>query len=434
MSAKINIQETVRDGSIRSINYFTGRLLTASDLSREKLATRESDWRLGRALGEGVAYGLEVSIAEKGAPPTQVGEVQKTPALHIEPGLAINRAGQTLALRDAIDLQLVKPTVPATAGASIFGQCNPIQSGVYVAGKGVYLLTMLPAEGREGRAPATGLGNATAPCNTDTILEAVQFRHIHITSFFDDGELKEPDLLRNRVAYRCFGVQEMNDFVTNPFDPSPLRYRLIDQLRDEKAISNCDVPLAIFYWTDSGGIEFVDLWAVRRRLTKRATSQDWSPLADDLRLTEGEAMFLQFQEQVDELFIRNPAQAAFVAKQNFSYLPPAGIIPEMIGAGRNGFEYRTLFSGLSYREPVFIEGARVEQLVRRAMRFTPMDLASGEMFWLYRIRENRQSIDRGGANTPQSYLIFVSGHLPFFGEARFNVARWDYSNYSSVLD
>ena len=429
MSAKINIQETVRDGSIRSINYFTGRLLTASDLSREKLATRESDWRLGRALGEGVAYGLEVSIAEKGAPPTQVGEVQKTPALHIEPGLAINRAGQTLALRDAIDLQLVKPTVPATAGASIFGQCNPIQSGVYVAGKGVYLLTMLPAEGREGRAPATGLGNATAPCNTDTILEAVQFRHIHITSFFDDGELKEPDLLRNRVAYRCFGVQEMNDFVTNPFDPSPLRYRLIDQLRDEKAISNCDVPLAIFYWTDSGGIEFVDLWAVRRRLTKRATSQDLSPLADDLRLTEGEAMFFQFQEQLEVLRASQASVQSLIATRYFRYLPPIGFLILTDGSANNSFDYQRFFNDVTHREPLFIEGAKVESLIHQAMGFKPINLTTSEMLWLYYVRENMKAVNNRTSDQPQSYMIFTNGHIPFQGRAHYDLARWGYSNY-----
>jgi hypothetical protein len=350
--------------------------------------------------------------------------------LRIEPGLAVNRSGQALALRDPIDLQLVKPTTPISAGAGIFGECQPVQSGTYVAGKGVYLLTIMPAEGREGRAPASGLGNGAAPCNTDTILEAVKFRHIHLNAFLNDGELDNQNLLRNRVAYRCFGVKEMNAFLANPFGPLAQRYGLIDQLREEKTIGNCDVPLAIFYWTDSGGVEFVDMWAARRRLTKRTVSVDWAPLVDDLRGSEGEAMFLQFQEQVGELFSRNPVQTSFVANQNFRYLPPVGIIPEVLGTRRNGFDYRTFFTGVTYREPVYIEGARVEPLIRQAVRYTALDLTSGEMLWLHYVRENRQAIDRGKTNAPQSYLIFSSGHAPFFGEARFDVARWNYSNYA----
>lgn len=382
MSAKINIQAPVLDGGIRSVNYFTGRLLTANDLTREKLAHREVDWRLGRALGEGVAYGLVVSIVEKGALPTNTVEAQKTPVLRIEPGLAVNRSGQTLALRDPIDLQLVKPTTPVSAGAGIFEECKPVQSGTYVAGKGGYLLTIMPAEGREGRAPVTGLGNGAAPCNTDTILEAVKFRRININSFFNDGDLDNQNLLRNRVAYRCFGLREMKDFLANPFGQPLQRYGLIDQLREEKTISNCDVPLAIFYWTDTGGVEFVDLWAVRRRLTKRAVSVDWSPLVDDMRASEGEAMFLQFQNQINEMFMGNAAKAAFMATSSFRYLPPVGVIPEVVGATGYDPKRPIFFSGMTYREPVFIEGARVEPLIRQAIRYTPVNLTDGEMFWI----------------------------------------------------
>src|SRR5262245_35099185 len=117
MSAKIGIQEPVLDSALRSINYFTGRLLTANDLNREKLAQHEADWRLGRAIGDGVAYGLEVSIAPESQP--------SAPVLRIEPGLAVNCSGQTLALRNPVELQLVKPIVTGVGNASIFGECQP---------------------------------------------------------------------------------------------------------------------------------------------------------------------------------------------------------------------------------------------------------------------------------------------------------------------
>lgn len=423
--AATQLQHPVLDNGLSAPNFFTGRLLTAHDLTRERVANREIDRRLGRALGAGVAYGLEVSVA----PTSNLA----APTLQITPGLAVNRLGQTLQLHAAIDLALVRTTSAATNGAGFFSECQPLQTGTYVAGQGVYLLTIAPAESREGRAPTSGLGNEAAACNTDTIVETVQFRLLQLNSFLNQGELSDENLLRNRVAYRCFGVTELNAFTSNPFGPPVERYGLLDELRDT-LLTDCDVPLALIYWTLSGGIEFVDMWAVRRRLTQRALADPWSPLLDDRRASEGEAMFLQFQGQMDDLFSNSVGSPSLVVATNFRYLPPVGVIPEAFGAARNGFPYQTFFAGVTYRAPVFIEGARIEPLMRQALRYTPLDLTSGEMLWLYRVRENRQTINRGGANTPQSYLIFASGHLPFWGEARFDVARWDYSNYSSVLD
>jgi hypothetical protein len=85
---------------------------------------------------------------------------------------------------------------------------------------------------------------------------------------------------------------------------------------------------------------------------------------------------------------------------------------------------------VTYREPVFIEGAKVELLFRNSLSCKPIDLTSGEMIWLYRVRENMQLIDQGGANLPQPCMIFASGYVPFIGDAQFDLSRWDYSNYS----
>src|SRR5262245_63427486 len=98
MATQIKLQEPILDSGISSINYFTGRLLTASDLSREKAANREADRRLGRALGEGVAYGLEV----RPSPESKI----DTPVLQIEPGLSVNREEHSLLLRQPAELML----------------------------------------------------------------------------------------------------------------------------------------------------------------------------------------------------------------------------------------------------------------------------------------------------------------------------------------
>ncbi len=65
MDSQISLQQPILDGGIRSINFFNGRLLSARDLTREQSANREADRRLGQAIGEGIAYGLEVSKVER---------------------------------------------------------------------------------------------------------------------------------------------------------------------------------------------------------------------------------------------------------------------------------------------------------------------------------------------------------------------------------
>src|SRR2546423_9301844 len=88
--SRIDLQQPVLDGGIRSINFFNGRLLSARDLTREQTATREADRRLGQAVGDGIAYGLEVSKTP--------GAGNDSPAVSVEAGLAINRNGPTLML------------------------------------------------------------------------------------------------------------------------------------------------------------------------------------------------------------------------------------------------------------------------------------------------------------------------------------------------
>src|SRR6476620_150070 len=170
MDSRIDLQRPVLDGGIRSINFFNGRLLSARDLTREQTAYREADRRLGQAIGDGVAYGLEVSKTS--------GASNDSPAVTVAAGLAINRRGQTLTLATETDVALVRST-DSGGSANNFSDCLPLQTGAYVAGAGAYLLTLAPAQSTEGRAITNGL-NQAGSCNTDTIVTAVQFRLIQI--------------------------------------------------------------------------------------------------------------------------------------------------------------------------------------------------------------------------------------------------------------
>src|SRR5262249_37818078 len=146
------LTEAILDGGIRSINFFNGRLLSGEDLRQEQLAYHEGHRRLGQAIGSGIASGLEVSEA--------LGVSTKAaPVVTVTPGLAINRHGEALALPTRTDVSLVRsvsPSTPTTTLTASFTPCDVGPSGSYVAGTGVYLLTIAPAVGSEGRAPVSG--------------------------------------------------------------------------------------------------------------------------------------------------------------------------------------------------------------------------------------------------------------------------------------
>jgi hypothetical protein len=403
---------------LRTIHFFNGRLLSGEDLSQEQAAHREARQHLGRAVGDGTAYGLEVVETAGSSTPT-------SPVVTVSAGLAINRCGQTLNLAHNVDVSLVRPlngATPTITGA-VFAECQPPESGVYVAGAGVYLLTIAPAATSEGRAPVNGLGNATAPCNTRYTVDGMQFRLIQLSLTL--AELSDARL-RNLIAYRCFAPETRQSFVHNPFAPRPDHHGMLDDLRP-KLLNDADVPLALIHWT-TGGIQFVEMWSVRRRITRPTSSTGVREqlIRDERRISDAEAMVLQFAEHVDHLRATRSDLATVVATQIFHHLPPVGILPLSSGAV-SGFNYEQFFSQRVYRGPIFLEGARVEHLFRTALQYPPIDLSGTEMLWLYVVRENRDPKAQEGA-LPPPYLIFTSGYVPFLGEARLNVARWNYNS------
>lgn len=413
----------ILDDGIRTINFFNGRLLSGEDLSQEQIANRISRRHLGQAIGEGIAYGLEVAETMGSSTPA-------LPVVTVQGGLAINRNGQTLALSNAIDLSLVHGVSNGNGtNPAKFGDCDPAVPGVYIAGAGVYLLTIGPAQGTEGRAPVSGLGNGASDCNTRFRIEGVQFRLISLTQQLG-VELQEPDRLRNRVAHRCFGTGDARvaAMIANPFGPKPERYGLLDDLRANNSLTRCEVPLAILYWT-AAGLQFVDMWAVRRRVTRHALESRWPLLVSDRRAAEGEAIFLQFQAQIDELRTAGVTLSQVEGQRRFKYLPAAGLLPIGSDGGPSGFEYSAFFRQMKPRQPIFIEGAQLRAIVQESFNYPPIDTSTELVIWLYCVRENIQSTV-GTLPRPQVYMLFASGHTAFRGEARYNVNHWDFGNFT----
>ncbi|HEY3493715.1 MAG TPA: hypothetical protein VGK73_03470 [Polyangiaceae bacterium] len=430
MSIKLSNSHLEKD-AIRAPHFFNGRLLSAEDMTAERTALLRKLAQVGRATGDGIAYGLEVSGVIGGSSDTD-------PVVTVEPGLAINREGFAIELNQSVDVSLLEPASSAPAALAQrpsdggFGVCGESLGGTaYASGRGVYLLTIAPAEGREGRAMTSGLGNLTVCCGDKSVVEGVQFRLIRLD--VSPAEMDEARV-RNRVAHRCFGSGDsaFAEFTANPFGVPPLRYGLVDALRDGR-LSDWEVPLAVLHWvsaeTSGGrGTRFIDTWAVRRRVVRPGTPGRWQPFVGDRRAAEQEAMFEQFQDEIAE--VPSAERARFVATDHFDYLPPAGVLP-LAFQSTDGFTIKKFFSGIKTRsEPLYVEASRVRWLLRMAAEFPPIDLTTSlgksRLVWHYLVDGRRG----GSGSTAKPYLVFVRGDVPYVGDPHYDANHWDFSNYA----
>jgi hypothetical protein len=404
------------DGGIRSTNFFNGRLLSREDMQREQDAARAAHERLGRALGAGIASGFEVEAVAIG------GSSVADPVVTVRAGLAVNRRGQTVALDRDVSVALLKPTAPTSGGAPAsggFATCLPPDNAVYVTGTGVYLLAVAPAAQKQGLAVVSGLNNTAAACNAKEVVAGVQF-HLYEVKL-TPSELAADAHLRNVVAYKFFTTGgATTDAVRDPFGVPPSPVALTDP-----PLPDCDVPLAVFQWTAAGGVRWVDLWAVRRRLAGLPDSDAWPGFPDARQDALGEAMLRQFQHHLGSL--RDAGALPARASDAFRWLPPAGMVPLGGIVGAVGVDPIRFFSGFTTRGPAFIEGARVPALFRLATRFPPIAVGDPELVWRYLVRENRQAV--AGVVPKQPYLIFALGRLPCQVVPRFDVSDWDFANY-----
>jgi hypothetical protein len=417
MSAK-QLSEAITTGGIRSINFFNGRLLTAEDMTAEQATRREADARLGNAIGSGVAFGLEVSQSASDA---------TAPVLTVQAGLAINARGQTLRLSEATDIALTRPpTEFSPASGAVFKDCLPPQPGAYVVDAGVYLLTISPASATEGRAPVNGLGNCKSACNAKFQVEGVQFR---LTPVEPAASLAQPALLRNRVAYECFGFPgDTAKLALDPFGASWERNGLLDgMLRNKIGLGPCEVPLALLFWTLKG-VQYIDMWSVRRRLTEPDAALGWPLLFGDRRVAEAHAMIQQFQDQVEEAYAGTADLSKVAASDWFQYLPPAGILPIQSANSPKGFDPTTFFGAQSPKTIATMDGVALRALFAEALYHEPMAVG-GDKIQLYVTFENLVGVEAGAG--PQLAIIFASEHLTRRERARFQFASFAAGRYAT---
>lgn len=397
------------EGGIRNTNFFNGRLLSAEDLQVEQHANRQHHQQLGQALGAGVVHGMEASLMASASS-------SLAPIVSIKQGLALNRHGQALALPSDVALALVRQSDAVAASAGLFAACeSPQTTGT---GAGIYLLIVSPVSGFKERAPMIGLGTngEITACGSRYAVEGVQFRLVRLDTDTIAGvsdttrnQLKtlltthdaaSLSKLRNMLAHLCFGTEELTAFPFNPFgrmmDGQSVyaRYGAFDGLQDQKILTACDVPLAVLYWT-TGGIQFVDMWAARRRPVQPLLGDLWPLHVGQRRSAEAEAIFLQFQHHLHTIQLREPILSAIKATSYFRYLPPAGYLP----IGVHEFNRNTFFHGLE-AESLTADAAFLRLLMHQSWYLEPIDLTNPPPMRLYSVPES------------PDYLLFVRHERP----------------------
>ena len=387
----------ILDQGIRSVNFFNGRLLTGRDLGREQDARRQADARLGQAMGAGIAWGLEVYRQDALARTVQV-----------KAGLAVNRAGQALQLGVDQVVTLVEQRDAASAAATAgFGPCGVLSGGTYVAGDGLYLLTLAPASAPEGKAPVLALDPGNVRCNTDATVEAVQLRMLRISMEvlsargLDTNALAPAAIsrLRNGVAYACFGFPGVSDAHLHPgVEPSA---SLLDAMRT-RGLSDCDVPLALVYLAT--GIVFVDRWAVRRRVAADSAAPAWSALVGEEMDALAEAQLAQFQEQLAD--VSTSAIGELRAADSFTWLPSAGFLD---ASGPRRLDWRSFLGSHQPADEAPLAAGGVRDVLAAALRRDPVPVSATTRYRVYRITGSAQWLFVRESQLPRAEEVWLDG-------------------------
>ncbi|MFJ9561477.1 hypothetical protein ACIRQQ_15740 [Streptomyces fuscichromogenes] len=292
-------------------NYVNGRLLAAEDLATGQASLLARDARIGRAAGAGVVQGLWVTSGAT--------------TLTVTAGTGITPSGQPVVAARTITLPLALAAT-STVDTAVFSRCSGGGTATGVA-TGSYLLTARPAQQRQGQVPLAASPDSTLSpgCAARWTADGVEIRAISLpalTTVF--GVDTTTDNLRNLTAHWCFGAEQLVNLPVYPFTFDPA-YSGFDRLAAAD-LTDLDLPLAVFRW-DGQSVADLDNWSARRRITTPdPVSSGWSATVADRRDADGQARFLQFQEQVD--LIAAGGNARFTeATQYFGLLPPVGFLP-----------------------------------------------------------------------------------------------------------
>ncbi|MFD4601987.1 hypothetical protein ACFWPQ_28660 [Streptomyces sp. NPDC058464] len=292
-------------------NYVNGRLLAAEDLATGQASLLTRDARIGRAAGAGVVQGLWVTSGAT--------------TLTVAAGTGVNPSGQPVVAARTITLPLAL-SATTTAGTAVFSRCSTGGTDSGVAA-GAYLLTARPVQQRQGQVALAASPDSTLSpgCAARWTAEGVEIRAIALPALTTVlGVAATEGNLRNLTAHWCYGAEQLVDLPIFPFT-FDRAYSGLDRL-DPADLTDLDLPLAVFRW-DGQRVVDLDNWSARRRITTPdPVTSGWSATVADRRDADGQARFLQFQEQIDLISAGGLARYT-TATENFGLLPPVGFLP-----------------------------------------------------------------------------------------------------------
>jgi hypothetical protein len=121
----VQLEQAILDDGVQFVHFFEGRILSGQDLRDEQQADRNQRRRLGRAVGSGVADGLQVTLVSPGGGGT-------SPVVQVQPGWALNLEGEPLGLCEAKNVELVRAVEEGDGSAQIFHTCADTPPGVQI--------------------------------------------------------------------------------------------------------------------------------------------------------------------------------------------------------------------------------------------------------------------------------------------------------------
>jgi hypothetical protein len=344
----------------------------------------------------------------------------------------------TLALDRRIDIALATVDTAVTdadPGAGVFSDCLTAVPGVYTSGAGVYILTVGPSSVSQGRAPLNGQADGGSACAVDASVEGVQFRLVGVPNM--TAEELAPAFaprLRSHVAHLMLGTGDTarRRFRLDPFGPRVTTYGRLDEMLAAGSLTTGEVPLAALAWTESHGLQFVDLWAVRRRLTRRAET-DQVPdglvgqaaiprpsLGGDRARSEAEALARQFERHVEDLRT-TVALETLAASATFEYLPAVGLLP-LARPGSRGVVPETFFGAQASHDGATIDASLVPPLLHEGLSHEPIEVGGAEPIQLYLLWESELALQTG--TSTQAALVFAKHTVPYRGTRRYGYARF----------
>ncbi|HST50367.1 MAG TPA: hypothetical protein VLJ61_00050 [Pyrinomonadaceae bacterium] len=411
--------EPVTDGGIQNANFFNGRLLTAKDLGTMQDSNRSQHRQLGLGIGDGVIYGLEVELATS--------STQTRPILRVSGGLALNRRGSAVALAlPNVEVELTREAETLAPDAGLFGECSPASAGDDLSNVGVYVFVASPASVFEGSVPArySISSDLVDGCGKRFATEGIKFRREHVdlstlsgvssaTRTLLAGLLAQTDAaslskLRNVLAHLFFDTEESNGQRRDPFeritdDAGHVNYGALAALRTLGQITDCDVPLALVYWSKDG-VQFVDNWAVRR-LARRYLDLD----ALSVLRGYGYERHLQFQTQLQELSEQLSLLGSAQAQSYFQFIPPVGFFPVAGTKSPHGFSPTNFFKQFTTGSASNVTTERFGAILRESFACPEIDLQTKPIFELFNVRDNTSAVNSGSSS--QLFDVFVSRSL-----------------------